>query len=1021
MNIIGFPNIISFECILKIIEQMKKSICKITNNSEQGTGFFCKIPFPNKNKELPVLITNNHIIDDNLLNKNSKITIKIKDDPEQKNLRLGERMKYTNKDNDITIIEIKKEDQITNFLELDEKIIKDILNDKNENNEYKDETIYIIQYPEGKLSISFGILKDIYVDKKYIFNHLCSTRAGSSGAPILNLDNKIIGIHSKSIESRYNCGIFLNYSIKEFIRKYSIKTNYKKQNNDNKLNNNDKKQIIVNKNSLNNKQTNEIKNKSTKSIKKINNTKSIIKKPIKIELKAKEKTDGVKQNNEKESYYNDKINFDELIEEINDIKNICSKLYENNSFEQAISKYKIGYEKLKIMIKEEKDKNPKIKELLIKPFIQISFGLSRCYFKIKKYEESIKIDKEIINIDKNFDESYNRLFQSYLKLNKIQDVLHFGELLLKFDEKIKKKYSKSISEIEKLKKKYSRNENVINNENEISKKSLESQREEVDNNQKENNEITIFYEIKQNKSKEKINLQDEINLNNSINSNENQQRSYYILNIYDKQINNPISPINSPQKDINLPNEAIYSINEEELYSPIKRKLTGERNKSFLSGKSVDDTVILDEPMVNITYLDEKELSKNKMISAAQRSQVFPQYQQILPPQTGQILPQYQQILPPQTGQIVPQYQQILPSQTGQILPQYQQILPPQTGQIFPQHQQILPPQTGQILPQHQQILPPQTGQIFQQNQQIIPHHLDHEPPQYQQILPPETSQIFAENQSILPSQLEEIQPQNILTVSTLNSQLEEIQPQNQSNLVVQPNRISPENQSFSEVQSGQIFESNHSIIEDQSKSFSSKNNSINNRSNSLNLEDKIYLFNPKFVENNKDNCYLLINGEKHDLSNFLYLNENLKSKDRLEIKLIKTKPIVDMSYMFSDCETLITLLDISKWDTKKVKNMRNMFNGCRSLTSIPDISDWNTENVSDMGGMFYNCFSLKSLPDISKWDIKNVTNMEKMFYNCKSLISLPDISKWKLNKNLKKDSMFTGVNKKIIPKKFNN
>ena len=52
-------------------------------------------------------------------------------------------MKYTNKELDITIIEIKKEDNIKNYLELDEKIMDDIINNLNKNNKYKEETIYL--------------------------------------------------------------------------------------------------------------------------------------------------------------------------------------------------------------------------------------------------------------------------------------------------------------------------------------------------------------------------------------------------------------------------------------------------------------------------------------------------------------------------------------------------------------------------------------------------------------------------------------------------------------------------------------------------------------------------------------------------------------------------------------------------------------------------------------------------------------------------------------------------------------
>ena len=229
----GYPNIIPFDCTQKIIDQMKKDICKIKIGEEQGTGFFCKIPFPNKDNMLPVLITNNHVINaDVLFKENEKFEIKIKEEKNGKEINLNNRKKYTNKDYDITIIEIKEKDEIKSFLELDDKIINDIINNNDENDDYIDETLYIIQYPEGQLSVSYGILQNIFVDKKYNFNHKCCTRRGSSGSPILNLKNKIIGIHKEGT-NKYNKGTFLNYPIKEFIKQNYTNESENKLKNDN--------------------------------------------------------------------------------------------------------------------------------------------------------------------------------------------------------------------------------------------------------------------------------------------------------------------------------------------------------------------------------------------------------------------------------------------------------------------------------------------------------------------------------------------------------------------------------------------------------------------------------------------------------------------------------------------------------------------------------------------------------------------------------------------------------------------
>ena len=214
-------SLMTFEFMQIAMEQMKKCICKIKLDNKQGTGFFCKIPFPDINNRLSALITNNHIINEKELYQNdSKIYISIKDKDSIKELNLNNRQKYTNKEYDITIIEIKEEDDINDYLELDDIIIEDILNNNNNNNYYIDNEVYIIEYPEGILSISAGKLIDIFEEKKYKFRHICHTKAGSAGSPILNIiNNKVIGVHhSKDIHFNRGRASFLNYPIKDFIK-----------------------------------------------------------------------------------------------------------------------------------------------------------------------------------------------------------------------------------------------------------------------------------------------------------------------------------------------------------------------------------------------------------------------------------------------------------------------------------------------------------------------------------------------------------------------------------------------------------------------------------------------------------------------------------------------------------------------------------------------------------------------------------------------------------------------------------
>ena len=98
---------------------MKNMICKIYVHEEfKGTGFFCKIPY--NNDLLPVLMTVNHIIDESFLNTEKKLKISMNNI--YKKIGLEKRIVYTNKDYDVTIIEIKEKDIIEKYLDLDDNI-----------------------------------------------------------------------------------------------------------------------------------------------------------------------------------------------------------------------------------------------------------------------------------------------------------------------------------------------------------------------------------------------------------------------------------------------------------------------------------------------------------------------------------------------------------------------------------------------------------------------------------------------------------------------------------------------------------------------------------------------------------------------------------------------------------------------------------------------------------------------------------------------------------------------------------
>ena len=156
-----------------------------------------------------------------------------------------------------------------------------------------------------------------------------------------------------------------------------------------------------------------------------------------------------------------------------------------------------------------------------------------------------------------------------------------------------------------------------------------------------------------------------------------------------------------------------------------------------------------------------------------------------------------------------------------------------------------------------------------------------------------------------------------------------------------------------------------------------------------------VKIFGADFVKNNKDRCKIRHSHGTIELREYFDIDDNLKNKEILEIILVGITKVTNMSNMFQECRTLLSISDISKLDMTKVTDISGMFSICESLTAIPDISNWNTSNVKNISSLFGICQNLKSLPDISRWDTRNMTAMNAVFFGCVSLTSIPDISKW--------------------------
>ena len=101
--------------------------------------------------------------------------------------------------------------------------------------------------------------------------------------------------------------------------------------------------------------------------------------------------------------------------------------------------------------------------------------------------------------------------------------------------------------------------------------------------------------------------------------------------------------------------------------------------------------------------------------------------------------------------------------------------------------------------------------------------------------------------------------------------------------------------------------------------------NKINEMTIIYKIEDKyrIKLFGEEFIKNNKNKCKIIIDNKEQNIIEYLNVNINQKL---LKIKLKEIKTITNMYFMFSNCESLTSLPDISNWNTNNIINMSLMF-----------------------------------------------------------------------------------------------
>ena len=143
-----------------------------------------------------------------------------------------------------------------------------------------------------------------------------------------------------------------------------------------------------------------------------------------------------------ESIPSDKVDFSQLISDLTKIKDEGNALYKEKKLDEAKAKYEEGiklFAKESPSVNKERGNNEQCKEVLLL-YKKILSNMALCFYKQNNHEKAIEYDLKIIEDNPKFGKSIVRLFNSYSKLNKIQQAVYYGDLFLELDQETRDKF-----------------------------------------------------------------------------------------------------------------------------------------------------------------------------------------------------------------------------------------------------------------------------------------------------------------------------------------------------------------------------------------------------------------------------------------------------------------------------------------------------------------------------------------------------------------------------------------------------
>lgn len=168
-----------------------------------------------------------------------------------------------------------------------------------------------------------------------------------------------------------------------------------------------------------------------------------------------------------------------------------------------------------------------------------------------------------------------------------------------------------------------------------------------------------------------------------------------------------------------------------------------------------------------------------------------------------------------------------------------------------------------------------------------------------------------------------------------------------------------------------------------------------------------------------KDGTNLTDWEDVEDYNDILYISEDLSEENKLSDQYLgypNLKAVIvnicgaeDMSYMFSECDSLLTVSSPKPWDLTGITELNGLFSLCPSLVDISVLSGLDLSNITSLDYVFADCTSLTDISPLESWDVSNIKSVEDLFGNCSYLTDITPLSNWNVVNLIKMDLLFNG------------